>query len=62
LRFSAETDKEALSMAHDTIDGASAVARFDLWQDERHIEGAAPTMKESPAGEGRGQVDTRRLA
>ena len=49
-------------MAHDTIDGASAVARFDLWQDERHIEGAAPTMKESPAGEGRGQVDTRRLA
>ena len=44
-RFSAETDKEALAMAHDMIDGASAVARFDLWQGDRRIEGTAPTMR-----------------
>ena len=44
-RLSAETDKEALSMARDMIKGALAVAGFDLWQAERHIEGAARTMK-----------------
>ena len=44
-RFSTETDKDALSMARDMVAGASAVARFDLWQGERRIEGAAPPMK-----------------
>jgi hypothetical protein len=47
-RLSAETDKETLLMAHDMVDGASAVARFDLWQAERHILGTAPTMKGKP--------------
>lgn len=45
-RLSAETDEEAHSMAHDMVDGASAVARFDLWQDARLVEGVAPTMRE----------------
>ena len=44
-RFSAETDKEALSMARDMVKAASAVARFDVWQGERRIEGVAPTMR-----------------
>jgi hypothetical protein len=44
-RFSAADDKEALAMAHEMIDGASAVAAFDLWQGERRIVGAAPSMK-----------------
>ena len=44
-RFSAETDNEALSMARDMVKRASAVARFDVWQGERRIEGAAPTMR-----------------
>ena len=44
-RLSAENDKEALSMACDMVKGASAVARFDLWQGERRIQGAATTMK-----------------
>ena len=48
-RFSAETDKKALSMAHDMGDGASAVVSFDLWEGERNIEGAAPTMKGKPS-------------
>jgi len=47
-RLSAENDKEALSMARDMVKGASAVARFDLWQGERRIEGGAPTAKEKP--------------
>ena len=50
-RLSAETDKEALSMARDMVQGASAVARFDLWQGERNIEGVAPTMKGKPRAE-----------
>ena len=44
-RLSAEHDKEALSMARDMVKGASAVARFDLWQGERRVDGAAPTMR-----------------
>jgi hypothetical protein len=44
-RFSAETDKEALSMTRDMVKGASAGARFNVWQGERRIEGAAPTMR-----------------
>jgi len=44
-RLSAETDKEALSMARDMVNGALAVARLDLWQGERRIGGAAPTMR-----------------
>jgi hypothetical protein len=48
-RLSADTDEEALSMARDMVAGASAVARFDLWQGERRVDGAAPTMrKEKP--------------
>jgi hypothetical protein len=48
--LSAEDDKEALAMAHDMVAGASAVARFDVWQGERRIIGVAPTMREkSPA-------------
>ena len=47
-RLSAEDDKEALSMARDMVKGASAVARFDLWQAERRIEGKAPTAKGKP--------------
>jgi hypothetical protein len=44
-RLSAETDNEALSMARDMVKGASVVARFDLWQGDSCIEGAAPTMR-----------------
>ena len=44
-RFFAEDDKEALSMARDMVDGASAVARFDLWQGERRIQGTELRMK-----------------
>ena len=52
-RLSAETDAEALSMARDMVDGASAVARFDLWEGERRIDGAAPTMRKGkPRSEG----------
>ena len=47
-RLSAETDEEALSMARDMVEGASAVARFDLWQAERHIEGKAPKKRGKP--------------
>jgi hypothetical protein len=47
-RLSAETDKEALSMARDMVKGASVVERFDLWQGERCIEGAAPRGKGKP--------------
>ena len=47
-RLSAEDDKEALSMARDMVKGASAVARFDLWQGERRIEGKAPGTKRKP--------------
>lgn len=45
-RLSAENDEEALSMARNIVKGASAVAGFDLWQGERHIEGKAPTTKQ----------------
>jgi hypothetical protein len=44
-RLSAETDEEALAMAREIIKGASAAASFDLWQDDRCIEGEAPTMR-----------------
>ena len=44
-RFSAQTDKEALSMARDMVKGAAAVARFGVWQGECRIEGVAPTMR-----------------
>ena len=44
-RLSTENDKEALSMAREMVKGASAVARFDLWQGERRIEGEAPKTK-----------------
>jgi hypothetical protein len=35
-------------MARAMVKGASAVARFDLWQGERRIEGRAPTNKGKP--------------
>ena len=41
-RLSADTDKEALSMARDMVKVASAVARFDLWEGERLIQRRAP--------------------
>jgi hypothetical protein len=44
-RLCAEMDNEALSMARGMVKGASVIARFDLWQGERRIEGAAPTMR-----------------
>jgi hypothetical protein len=48
-RLSAETDEEALAMAREMVKGAPAVARFDLWQDHRCIEGEARTVrKEKP--------------
>jgi hypothetical protein len=47
-RLSAETDEEALAMAREMVKGASAVARFDLWQDHRCIEGAPTMRKEKP--------------
>ena len=34
------------------VDAASAVARFDFWQGERHIYGVASTAKGSSAREG----------
>ncbi len=50
-RLSAETDEEALSMVRDLFKGGAAVARFDLWQGERHIHGTAPTAKGKPRAE-----------
>jgi hypothetical protein len=50
-RLSAGTDQEALAMARDMVKEASTVARFDLWQGERNIEGVAPTMKGKPRAE-----------
>ena len=48
-RLSAKDDKEALEMARDMVKGASAVARFDLWQAERRIGGPPPRVrKEKP--------------
>ena len=47
-RLSAEDDEEAREMAHNMVTGASAVARFDLWQGERRIEGKAPVRKQKP--------------
>ena len=44
-RLSADTSEEALSIARGMIEGAAAVVRYDLWQDDRRIEGVAPTMK-----------------
>jgi hypothetical protein len=44
-RLSAETDEEALAMAREMVKGASAAASFDLWQDDRCIEGEAPTTR-----------------
>jgi len=44
-RFSANTDAGAAAMAHDMVKGASAVARFDLWQAEHRIKGKAPTVR-----------------
>ena len=44
-RLSAEDDEEALAMARNMVKGASAVARFDVWQGERRIEGTALTMR-----------------
>jgi hypothetical protein len=44
-RLSAETDKEALSMAREMVAAASAVASFDLWQGERRIQGVELRMK-----------------
>jgi hypothetical protein len=44
-RLSAETDREALSMARDMVKGAATVTRFDVWQGERHIEGPPPRMR-----------------
>ena len=58
-RFPAETDNEALSIAHDMVEGASSVARFDLWQGERRIEGVAPTMRKGKP-RGRGALPPRR--
>jgi hypothetical protein len=52
--FFAETDKEALLMARDMVEGASAVARFDIWQGERRVEGVAPTMKKGKPRSHRG--------
>ena len=48
-RFSAGDDKEAVVAARDMVKGASGVATFDLWNDGRRIEGAAPTMKGKPS-------------
>ena len=48
-RLSAEDDEEALSMARVMVKGASAVARFDLWQGERHVEGKSAHGEERKA-------------
>ena len=45
-RLSAAADAEALSMARNMVDGAAEVARFDVWQGERRIEGVAPTIRQ----------------
>jgi hypothetical protein len=44
-RLSAETDEKALTIVHGTFEETSAIARFDLWQGERRVEGVAPTMR-----------------
>jgi hypothetical protein len=48
-RISAASDDEALSIVRRMFEKTSAVARFDLWDGERRVEGVAPTMrKEKP--------------
>jgi hypothetical protein len=44
-RISAASDAEAVSLARDLVNSASAVASFDLWERERPIHGVAPTMR-----------------
>ena len=44
-RLSAWTDEEAQSIVRGMFEETSAVARFDLWQGERHVEGVAPTSR-----------------
>ena len=48
-------------MARDMVKGASAAARFDLWQDERCIEGAAARDEERKGPPVRAQQQTIRL-
>ena len=36
---------ESATPVRDMVKGAPAVVRFDVWQGERRIEGAAPTMR-----------------
>ena len=47
-RFSGLNNEEAVATARDMVSGAAAVASFDLWEGERRIEGAAPTMRGKP--------------
>jgi len=47
-KLSAADDQEARAQASEMVRGASGVATFDLWEDDRRIHGAAPTMREKP--------------
>jgi hypothetical protein len=44
-RLTAATDDEALATVLGMIQRASWVAKFDLWEGERPVEGVAPTMR-----------------
>jgi hypothetical protein len=43
--FGPEIKRDACGYRLRWLKGASAVARFDVWQGERRIEGVAPTMR-----------------
>ena len=47
-RLSAATDEEALSIVRGMFKEASPAAKFDLWEGERRIGGAAPIKKGKP--------------
>ena len=44
-RFSARADEEAVAIAHAMFKDASPVASFDLWEGNRPVHGAAPSMR-----------------
>lgn len=49
-RFVAATDAEAMSIASAMVGGAQTVERFDLWEGNLPIDGAAPIIKKRRSG------------
>jgi hypothetical protein len=44
-RFSAINDDEAMATAKTVAKSAPTVTAFDLWEGDRHVTGAAPTIR-----------------